>query len=163
MNRFKNGGLEKPGLYLDETIMRMCYNHRRLYAQLALELCQEEKMDKAAKVLAKMEKDIPEYNVPMTWVSGGAILIQAYGMLDNTDKVNDVANKLWKYSEQYVNWYLSLSPQKLLNSDCAMHLQIMNNVLDVTERFDSEWAQKHEKPFEQLIKKYENAMKQGAY
>lgn len=163
MNRFKNGGLEKPGLYLDETIMRMCYNHRRLYAQLALELCQEEKMDKAAKVLAKMEKDIPEYNVPMTWVSGGAILIQAYGMLDNTDKVNDVANKLWKYSEQYVKWYLSLSPQKLLNSDCAMHLQIMNNVLDVTERFDSEWAQKHEKPFEQLIKKYENAMKQGAY
>ena len=42
-------------------------------------------------------------------------------------------------------------------------LQIMNNVLDVTERFDSEWAQKHEKLFEQLIKKYENAIKQGAY
>ena len=67
MNRFKNGGLEKPGLYLDETIMRMCYNHRRLYAQLALELCQEEKMDKAAKVLAKMEKDIPEYKYQHVW------------------------------------------------------------------------------------------------
>ena len=28
MNRIKFGGLEQKGLYIDETIMRMCYTHR---------------------------------------------------------------------------------------------------------------------------------------
>lgn len=32
MNRYKYGGLDTPGLYLDETTMRICYSHRRLFA-----------------------------------------------------------------------------------------------------------------------------------
>ena len=31
MNRFKWGGLNKPGLYIDETVARMCYTHRKRY------------------------------------------------------------------------------------------------------------------------------------
>ena len=62
MTRFKFGGLDKKGIYLDETVMRMCYTHRRLFAQLALNLIQEGKKDKAAKALAYAEKVIPAYN-----------------------------------------------------------------------------------------------------
>ena len=29
MTRFKYGGIDKKGIYLDETVMRMCYTHRR--------------------------------------------------------------------------------------------------------------------------------------
>ena len=71
MTRFKFGGLDKKGIYLDETVMRMCYTHRRLFAQLALNLIQEGKKDKAAKALAYAEKVIPAYNVPMNYLSGG--------------------------------------------------------------------------------------------
>lgn len=41
MNRYKYGGLDTPGLYLDETTMRICYSHRRLFAQLAKELVKQ--------------------------------------------------------------------------------------------------------------------------
>ena len=41
MHKFKYGGLDKPGLYLDETVMRMCYTHRRLFVQLAMNLMSE--------------------------------------------------------------------------------------------------------------------------
>ena len=34
MHKFRYGGLEKPGLYLDETMMRMCYTHRQTFATL---------------------------------------------------------------------------------------------------------------------------------
>ena len=47
MTRFKYGGLTQPGLYLDETVLRMCYTHRRLFSQLAFHLIQEGKNDKA--------------------------------------------------------------------------------------------------------------------
>ena len=41
MNRYKYGGLDTPGLYLDETTLRTCYYHRRLFAQLAKELIRQ--------------------------------------------------------------------------------------------------------------------------
>ena len=47
MFRYRYGGLDKPGLYIDETVMRMCYTHRRLFGQLALHLIAEQKNDKA--------------------------------------------------------------------------------------------------------------------
>ena len=41
MNRYKYGGLSRKGIYIDETVMRMCYTHRRIIAQLALHLISE--------------------------------------------------------------------------------------------------------------------------
>ena len=31
MNKFKFGGIDKPGIYIDENAMRMCYTHRRIF------------------------------------------------------------------------------------------------------------------------------------
>ena len=59
MHKFKFGGIDQQGIYLDETVTRMCFTHRRLMAQLALALAQEGKKEKAKDVLAKCEKEIP--------------------------------------------------------------------------------------------------------
>ena len=47
MTRFKFGNLKQKGLYIDETTMRMCYTHRRLLGQTALQLIAEGKKQKA--------------------------------------------------------------------------------------------------------------------
>ena len=41
MERFKFGGVSTKGIYLDETVMRMCYTHRRLMVELASQLMSE--------------------------------------------------------------------------------------------------------------------------
>jgi len=41
MERYKFGGVSTPGIYLDETVMRMCYTHRQLMVVLASELAAE--------------------------------------------------------------------------------------------------------------------------
>jgi hypothetical protein len=38
MTRYKFGGLSVPGLYIDETVMHMCYTHRRLFSQWQMPL-----------------------------------------------------------------------------------------------------------------------------
>lgn len=43
MNKFKFGGIEKPGIYIDENVMRMCYTHRRIFTQLVGQLIKEGK------------------------------------------------------------------------------------------------------------------------
>ena len=158
MNKFKFGGLSKPGLYLDQTVLRMCDTHRRLFSQLAVALVKEDKKEQAAKALAKMEKEIPEYNVPMSYMSGGGDLIKAYGALGNKKRATEIANKLWTNSTQYLNWYISQGPRYLAVShfDCQTHLYIMSNLLNLMDEIDSSWAEKHSEMFDKLLNHFES-------
>ncbi len=142
MTRFKFGGLDKKGLYLDETVMRMCYTHRRLFAQLALNLIQEGKKDKAAKTLAYAEKVLPQYNVPMNYLSGGIDIAKAYALLGNKAKAKQVINSVFKNAHQYMVWYNSLSGSRFMQSqqDCMMHLYVMNSCIDIAHMVDNKWA-----------------------
>ena len=72
MNKFKFGGIDKPGIYIDENTMRMCYTHRRIFAQLITQLMKEGKKDKALAALEYAEKMIPAFNVPYD-VQNGAL------------------------------------------------------------------------------------------
>ena len=144
MNRYKYGGLEKKGLYLDETTMGMCMTHRRLFAQLATELLKEGKTGKAAKALAKAERVIPEYNVPISWKSGSLDMARAYVLLGQKAKAKHILQELWKNHVQYTDWYLNLDGSKFLMSqeNCMLYLQLMLEVNKVTALFDTAWAKK---------------------
>lgn len=142
MTRFNFGGLDKKGIYLDETVMRMCYTHRRLFAQLALNLIQEGKKDKAAKALAYAEKVMPEYNVPMNYLSGGLDIAKAYALLGNKAKAKQAISSVFKNAHQYMVWYNSLSGSRFMQSqqDCMMHLYVMNSCIDIAHMVDNKWA-----------------------
>lgn len=149
MTRFKFGGLDKKGIYLDETVMRMCYTHRRLFAQLALNLIQEGKKDKAAKALAYAEKVIPAYNVPMNYLSGGIDIAKAYALLGNKAKAKEAINSVFKNAHQYMVWYNSLSGSRFMQSqqDCIKHLYVMNSCIDIAHMIDNKWAESLMKQF----------------
>ena len=157
MNKFKWGGLSTKGLYLDETIMRMCFTHRRLVAQLALQLAHDGKKDKALKALAKIEKEIPDYNVPMNYMSGAADMAQAYVMCGKKDKALKIYDKLWNNSAQYAKWYLSLSDRgfNMSQNECFMQFQMMMSILQYADDIDSKWVDKHEPIVKQLIETYQ--------
>jgi hypothetical protein len=156
MFRYKYGGLSTRGLYIDETVMRMCYTHRRLFATLALHLIAEGKTEKARKVLAKAAKEIPTYNVPMNYMSGGADLAKAYALLgDKTDAMKCI-NAVWKSADQYVEYYLSLDGIRFQqsNRDLMIQLTVMNQVADVTELVSKSLAARQRTQIEQLYRRY---------
>lgn len=144
MNRYRYGGLKTKGLYLDETIMRMCYTHRRLFGMLALHLIAENKKDKALKVLQKVEKEIPAYNVPLNYMSGGADIAKAYALLGQKQKALDAINATWKEACQYETYYLSLDGTKFAISqrDCMIQLSIMSQLSEITKMVDKNLAAK---------------------
>lgn len=157
MNRYKFGGLSTKGLYIDETIMRMCYTHRRLLAQLATELIRENKKDKALKVLQKAEKEIPTYNVPMNYMSGGADIARAYTILGQNAKAKEVINAVWKNAAQYMEWYLTLSGSRFNGSmnECITQLYIMQQMLDTASITDTKLANKLEKQLTTMYSRYQ--------
>ena len=142
MNRFKWGGLDKPGLYIDETVMRMCYTHRHLLAQLAMQLIAEGQNAKAEKVLRKAEKVLPEYNVPYTFLSGAADMARAYALIGKKADAARILNKVWADAKSYADYYLQLTGSRFMMSqnDVLRQLYIMQNIADITQACDHSLA-----------------------
>ena len=142
MNRFKFGGLDKKGLYIDETIMRMCYTHRNLFAQLALALIREGKNDKALKVLRKAEKSMPEYNVPNTFVSGSADLARAYALIGCKADAARILRQVWNNAKQYADYYVSQEGSRfdMCQTDVMRQLYYMQGISDIAQLVDAKMA-----------------------
>ena len=143
-NRYKWGGLEQKGLYIDETVMRMCYTHRHLMADLALQLIAEGKTDKALNVLRKSEKVLPSYNVPNTYLSGAADLAKAYALLGKKNDAQRIIDQVWKDSKQYAQWYVGLEGNlfTMSQNDVLKYIYIMQATADVEGLISSTKAEK---------------------
>ena len=157
MNRFKWGGLDKPGLYIDETVMRMCYTHRHLLAQLAMQLIAEGQNAKAEKVLRKAEKVLPEYNVPYTFMSGAADMARAYALIGKKADAARILNKVWADAKSYADYYLQLTGSRFMMSqnDVLRQLYIMQNIADITQACDRSLADKRLKTVNALYAVYQ--------
>ena len=144
MNRYKWGSLEQKGLYIDETVMRMCYTHRHLMADLALQLIAEGKTDKALNVLRKSEKVLPSYNVPNTYLSGAADLAKAYALLGKKNDAQRIIDQVWKDSKQYAQWYVGLEGNlfTMSQNDVLKYIYIMQATADVEGLISSTKAEK---------------------
>ena len=156
MTRYKYGGLSKPGLYIDETVMRMCYTHRRLFGQLALQLIAEGKTEKALKVLEKAEKEIPEYNVPMNYMSGGTDIAKAYALLGKKKEALKCINTIWNDAAQYERYYQSLTGIRFIQAqrDCMVQMSILDQVHNITELVDKKLAAKQKAQLDNFYRTY---------
>ncbi len=157
MHRFKFGGLDKKGIYLDETVMRMCYTHRRIMAKLALELLYEKKDEKALKVLNYTEKMIPDYNVAHCFESGSLDMARSWAILGQHQKAVSIINSMWNNSTQYVKWYCSLSGFRFDGAkyDIIKHLYILQQIVGLTDSFDQKLADKQMQQLAVLNSLYE--------
>ena len=157
MNKFKFGGIDVEGIYLDETVLRMCYTHRRLLSMLVLNLLQEGKKDKAAQVLAKAEKEIPAYNVPHDYQGGSLDLARGYILTGDLKKAQQLIAGLWNKSLQYLQFYCSLDGARFTNAqhDVMLHTYIMQQILDLEDTVDEKMADKMEQQLDGVMKVFQ--------
>jgi hypothetical protein len=158
MNRFKFGGLSTQGIYLDETVMRMCFTHRRLLSQLAIHLVNEGQNAKAAKVLALCERELPTYNVPHDYQSGSLEIARALAAIGQKDKAVDVISQLWTKSVQYMNWYCTLSGSRFTGSarECMYHLYVMQQEVQLMQLIDGKKGQMMATELQRLAALYQS-------
>ena len=157
MTRFKYGGLDKPGLYLDETVTRMCYTHRRLFASLIKHLLDEGKKDKAAKAIAYAEKVLPVYNLPYNYMSGGVDFADAYYQLGKPKEAEKILNQMFTNCSQYVAYYLTLNQTGFNASmrDCMYNFYIMQAMVDVADQYNKAFADRLASKVSQYMQIYQ--------
>ncbi|MGM9778807.1 MAG: protein O-mannosyl-transferase family [Prevotella sp.] len=156
MNKFRFGGLDTPGIYLDETVMRMCWTHRRAFVNLAMNLVNEGDDKKAANVLAYLDKNIPEYNVPVNYQSGSLDEARVYAHLGQKQKAMDMFKKLFDNSYQYAAWYCGLEDMRFLSAqrDALLHFYIMNQILVEANDINEKWTKTHQVRLNSLLQIY---------
>ena len=156
MNKYKYGNVRQEGIYLDETVTRMCYTHRRLLSTLAMNLIDEGKTDKAKAVLDKCEKELPSYNVPHDYASGSLDLARAYSLTGQKEKAQQLIDRLWKKSQQYMTWYCSLDGYRFEGSqrDCMIQLYVMNQLVDLQTAIDVKKGEQKNQQLDTIVQLY---------
>ena len=131
MHKFKFGGIDNPNIYLDETVLRMCDTHRRMFVQLTSQLIKEGQKDKALKALDYCEKVIPSTTVPHDYVmSSSKEMADNYLALGQTQKAEKILNELANNAVEYATWYLSLDDTRFASSyeNCMRYFYILDDV-----------------------------------
>ena len=153
MNRFKYGNLSQPGLYLDETTLRMCFTHRAMFVTLAKQLLKEGKRDKALKALQKCEKEIPAYNVRYEFSSVG--YDYATGLFDMPESFHQLGHdkeserillSIAKNAAQYLDWYNTLSWSQLSSYglNCERRYIFLSSAVEGLHRCNSKQAARYD-------------------
>ena len=161
MNKFKFGGIDKPGIYIDENVMRMCYTHRRVFAQLIEQLMKEGKKDKALAALDYAEKMIPAFNVPYDWQNGAVQMAEAYYQLGETEKADKIMDALANKAIEYLTWYLSLDNSQFFVSsrEFEYHIALLNEELKLMEKYKSKLSDNYSGKLDELYGMYVSRMK----
>ena len=161
MNKFKFGGIDKPGIYIDENAMRMCYSHRRIFSQLIGQLLAEGKNDKARAALEYAEKMIPAENVPYDWQNGALQMAEAWYKLGESEKGDHIIQALADKAVEYMTWYMSLDNGRFLISsrEYEYHWALLNEEVKKMEQYKSSLAETYRAKLEELYDMYVNRMK----
>ena len=158
MNKFKYGGLkENPDIYLDETVIRMCYTHRRLFSELVQELIREGKNDKALKALQRAEEELPASLMPHNYMGGSIELADSWLKLGKKAEGTKILDEVGQTSKEYLEWYLSLDTRRMLqaSNNCLLHLSNLYRISQDFVQADAEKAESYRKEMENYAARFQ--------
>ena len=156
MNKFKFGGISNPDIYLDETVLRMCYTHRRIFAQLGMQLVREGKKKQARNLLLKAEKEIPAVTVRHNWHGGSPEIARTWLALGQKQKAKEILDQLGQNASEYLDWYMNLPLRyvKISASDIRYYFYQLQEVQELMSTVDPKKAEQYGK----AIERYYGAM-----
>ncbi|MCD8178389.1 MAG: DUF2723 domain-containing protein [Tannerellaceae bacterium] len=162
MNKFRWGGVDKPGVYLDENVMRMCKSYRvHLFGKLAEALINEGKNQMALDVLDKsMEVLLPE-NVPMD--ATGLTIAESYYLLGENAKAEAIYDMIMDHAMRNLNWFFRLRDYQLRSvwSDMERSLMVAQEVIRSSRKYNPEYSTKYQEEFDTYRMSYTSIMNSG--
>ena len=161
MHKFRFGGIDRPGIYIDENAMRMCYTHRRIFSQLIQQLMAEGKREQAKEALAYAEQMIPAYNVPYDWQNGAAQMARAYYQLGMTTEAEAIMKALADKAVEYMTFYIGLDEGRFYISthEFEYHWAVLDAEVKMLKENNSPMTEVYEKKLNEMYDLYLQRLK----
>lgn len=135
--KFQYGGMNIPGVYLDENCLRMASNMRIQIGQLASALTEKGKKDKALKALDKAMAEMPESNVPYDATMYSIAL--GYYQAGNVKKGDELSKRLFDIFEKDLMFYNKMKKQDrdFYGREIRQAGDILNRLITISSAFGS--------------------------
>jgi hypothetical protein len=153
MNKFKWGGIEKEGVYLDENNTRMLMGLKNNFSRLAAQLLIEGKKDSAIKVLDRCEQLMPDKRVPYNYFN--IFLADDYYKAGQKEKADKMIEAIADKTIENLRYILSL-PTKYRNrtgNEADQNIAIARQILQTLGQ------NKQEDMLKKIGEKFEAVMK----
>jgi tetratricopeptide (TPR) repeat protein len=124
VNKFKWGNMNKKGVYLDETNLRMTMNLRNNFYRLATALFQEGKQEKALKCLDKTEELMPDDVVAYNYFN--LLIADLYFKMGQKEKATRITQTLKERTQIDVDYYATVSDKASVSSEAQRSNQILS-------------------------------------
>ena len=149
MHRFRYGGLNTKGIYVDEDVKRMANTHQLIMGVLIDSLLQHGDLKRALSVCHKWQKEMPQENVPYTEYA--LSMARCYYMTHQPEQGDEIVSSLLRRSDEWLSWINTIKPSRRAGSLYNRYtwMQTMEQALVVAEQFErTEYIHQYIKQYE---------------
>ncbi|MCD4664853.1 MAG: DUF2723 domain-containing protein [Bacteroidales bacterium] len=138
MNKYRFGNINDPGVYLDETNMRMTMNIRNNFYRLSGALIREGKNDSAKIIMDRCLEVVPDEVVPYDYFI--ALMTNGYYEIGETEKANKIATRLTDILNEQLNYYFSFTGRHADKYDFEkqQNLAMLQKIMQDATRYKQE-------------------------
>jgi len=156
MHRFRYGGLNTKGIYVDEDVKRMANTHQLIMGVLIDSLLQQDDLDRALSVCRKWQQELPNENVPYT--ESALSMARCYYQAHQPQPGDEIVRNLLHRAAEWLFWIETIKSShhaSSLYSQCEW-MKTMQTALVVAKQFErNELLNQYIKQYEHFIKQYE--------
>ena len=156
MHRFRYGGLNTKGIYVDEDVKRMANTHQLIMGVLIDSLLQQDDLDRALSVCRKWQQELPNENVPYT--ESALSMARCYYQAHQPALGDEIVRNLLRRSAEWLYWIETIESSRRASSLCSQYewTKTMQTALVVAKQFErNELLNQYIKQYEHFIKQYE--------
>ena len=156
MHRFRYGGLNTKGIYVDEDVKRMANTHQLIMGVLIDSLLQQGDVNRALSVCHKWQQELPNENVPYT--ESALSMARCYYLAHQPALGDEIVRNLLHRAAEWLYWIETIKSSHHASSLYSQYewMKTMQTALVVAKQFErNELLNQYIKQYEHFIKKYE--------
>ena len=136
MYRFRYGGLNTKGIYVDEDVKRLANTHQLIMGVLIDSLLQQGDIKRAISVCQKWLQEMPQENVPYT--ESALSMARCFYIANQPKQGDEIVNGLLCRADEWQSWIETITPSRQQGSNYSRYtwLQTMQQALIVADKFN---------------------------
>ena len=155
MHRFRYGGLNTKGIYVDEDVKHLANTHQLVMGILIDSLLQQHDTNRALAVCQKWQNEMPHENVPYT--DAALSMARCYYLTNQPEQADEIVSDLLHRSEEWLSWIDTIASERRNGSQYSQYLwmRTMQQALSLAAEYE------RIEIYQQYITQYEYYIKKG--
>ena len=156
MNRFRYGGLNRKGIYVDEDVMHMARTHQYVMAVLIDSLLRQGDTKRALQVVRKWQNELPSCNIPHSDAS--LSMAKCFYLTGQIKQGDEIVSDLLRRSNEWMSWMETIRDSRKLGSLSTAYnwLRTMQQALATANEYKRDAFIEHYQPlFQRYVCQYQ--------